>query len=532
MKKNVLLALAAALTALLSQAEINNEAGNLSQQVTDHTITSLTVTGELDARDFKFIADSLLYLETVDLSQATIVAYYNDEPLFGTKQDYAAGYLPATTFFGKPIASIVLPQAIENIGEAAFASCQNLTNIEFPPTLTTIGDYAFSASGLTQVTLPESITTLGICVFSHCSNLTQATIGTTTTGNGTFLADTLLSQVNMAAAVRFIGDNAFTGCKALNAIEIEQPSQLSAIGVKAFMESGLQELNLSELDSIGAFAFAKSAIGAANYPAAITAVEPGTFFYAPQLTTFDAAVTQIGDYAFAGSNNLAAMPLPQGVETIGDYAFYNMDNITQFTVPQSVTYIGSYAMAGMTALESIEGEPTIVPQLGDNVWAGVDQAHVTLFVDQSVVEDYKAAFQWQKFLVKSHFLLGDVNADGIVNVADITTMVNHVLDRYVPIFIFEAGDLDGDGLITITDVTLLSTLILSSNYSPVAHFMPITTSDITLTDITAQNQSLTTELTLSNTQQYTALQADITMPQGVTINDITTGQRASKHQLD
>ena len=63
-------------------------------------------------------------------------------------------------------------------------------------------------------------------------------------------------------------------------------------------------------------------------------------------------------------------------------------------------------------------------------------------------------------------LIGDVNRDGVVNIADVTAVVDIVLgkdDEEPYAFDHVAADLDGDNDITITDVTALVNIILSTS---------------------------------------------------------------------
>ena len=146
MRKKILVAIAT-LISLTSWAvtTVESQPGKLESLLTDHSITSLKVTGTIDARDFKFIADNLLALSEIDLSEVTIAAYCNEETaIFGADNNFAAASIPCTSFFGKSITSVVLPASVKSIGFAAFAGCDQLTTIAFPASLDSISGYAFS----------------------------------------------------------------------------------------------------------------------------------------------------------------------------------------------------------------------------------------------------------------------------------------------------------------------------------------------------------------------------------------------------
>ena len=84
--------------------EVECTPGNLASLIDDTSITTLTVTGQIDARDFKFIADELNSLTSINLAGATIVSYSNHtKPLFNNEVDYDANCIPALAFFGKKI---------------------------------------------------------------------------------------------------------------------------------------------------------------------------------------------------------------------------------------------------------------------------------------------------------------------------------------------------------------------------------------------------------------------------------------------
>ncbi|MBR5633776.1 MAG: leucine-rich repeat protein [Prevotella sp.] len=81
----------------------------------------------------------------------------------------------------------IIPNSVENIGEAAFSDCSGLTSVTIPNSVTSIGFYAFTyCSGLTNVTIPNSVTSIGQSAFRGCSGLTSVTIPNSVTSIGEY----------------------------------------------------------------------------------------------------------------------------------------------------------------------------------------------------------------------------------------------------------------------------------------------------------------------------------------------------------
>jgi hypothetical protein len=55
---------------------------------------------------------------------------------------------------------------------------------------------------------------------------------------------------------------------------------------------------------------------------------------------------------------------------------------------------------------------------------------------------------------------GDVNGDRLLNVTDVTTLINYILGKQPAAFDVRLADLNGDGLINVTDVTQVINAIL------------------------------------------------------------------------
>ena len=73
----------------------------------------------------------------------------------------------------------------------------------------------------------------------------------------------------------------------------------------------------------------------------------------------------------------------------------------------------------------------------------------------------KVTFSYQKAAVE--VLLGDVNDDGLVNITDVTTLINAVMTENFGNVNTANADMNSDGNINISDVTMLINMVMSSN---------------------------------------------------------------------
>ncbi|HLN72554.1 MAG TPA: leucine-rich repeat protein [Prolixibacteraceae bacterium] len=185
---------------------VDNTSGNLKNNLADKdpgSIVSLTITGTMDARDFKFMRDEMPALADIDMSGATVTYYLGPD---GTMDDYWKMEYPANkvpsyafcdpkTYVGKTtlvsvkipkvravlhnsfwgcinLKSVVFPSTVTTIGERAFYSCTSLVNMELPPFIKILERTAFSTcTSLTSVTLPSTLTSMGTGVFANCTGL-------------------------------------------------------------------------------------------------------------------------------------------------------------------------------------------------------------------------------------------------------------------------------------------------------------------------------------------------------------------------
>ena len=105
----------------------------------------------------------------------------------------------------------------------------------------------------------------------------------------------------------------------------------------------------------------------------------------------------------------------------------------------------------------VNGERIIVVDFDSEV---VNQA--TLYVPAASLEAYQTAAVWRGFqhIEPIPAVTGDVDGDGVVGIADITDLIDMLLNGDVSIETCPAADVDGDGIIGIADITeLIDTLL-------------------------------------------------------------------------
>lgn len=93
---------------------VETASGKLSTVIGEDavSVTELSLTGTMDARDFKYISDSMPQLSVLDISGVTIEEYSDREPLFANFTYYPAGELPKYSLMGKPLTSVSLPSTL------------------------------------------------------------------------------------------------------------------------------------------------------------------------------------------------------------------------------------------------------------------------------------------------------------------------------------------------------------------------------------------------------------------------------------
>ena len=339
---------------------INSTPGGLKNAITaankDYTkIKNLKITGEINAKDFYFMRDSMPILSALNLKEVHIRAWTNPN---NPGEKYLEDKIPVSAFNAqggggnstlvnfvfpdrlKAIAdnaftgckylsgSLLIPEGVEEIQRGAFTGCKSLNgSLSLPSTLKKLGT---SGDGTDKDYKDEGIDYYN-GVFQDCSNLT---------GN-------LIIPDN----VEIIRGYCFAGCKGFYG-ELRLPSKLKKLGPCAFASC----LNLK---------------GSLSIPQGISNIPSQAFNNCGFNGTLNLheGITAIGNDAFAGCNFKGELKLPNKLKVIADNAFYNNDFSGELKIPTNVSSIGDKAFAYNWRLMGIIEFPEGLESVGAGAFA-------------------------------------------------------------------------------------------------------------------------------------------------------------------
>lgn len=402
-------------TIICSEGLLASQFGHLQMQITK----DLTVSGTIDARDFKFMRDSLVALENLDLSGVTISAYIGT---FGTASTtstkYSANEIPQKAFYtsngNAHLTKVIFPTTATAIASYAFSNCTGLTNVNTASSMNIMG-YAFSnCTGLTSATISYGNNN----IFTGCMNLATIYIpnGLTSIGYEAFKDLKTIKKVIIPNTVTGIDDYAFSGCVLLDSISI--PASIISVGDWSFAECGVVTVDEANTNfcSVDGVLFNKTKkvlfhapISLINYiiPSTVTTIKNAAFYNNINLKniTIPASVLSIGEYAFAYCEKLAGVSFPSAI-LIGKFAFYGCYGLSEIVIPTSVSTIGKCAFfecVNITSIKAMSSTPieleAIIASEDNDVFGGIDKTSCILYVPKGSKALYKVANQWKDFLV-------------------------------------------------------------------------------------------------------------------------------------
>lgn len=233
------------------------------------------------------------------------------------------------------LTKVTIPSSVLEIGQGAFQNCFSLKEVKFEGTsaLQSIGNGAFnSCTSLTTINLPAGAS-YGTYLFANCSSL---------------------KEISLPAGVKSLPNYMFSDCVSLTTVNL--PDTLTTIGQYAFKNcASLAEIDISNVTSIGIYAFTLSGLTEITIPEAIKTLGNQIFNGCSKLktVTLHNAITSLGTSLFKDCTSLESITLPSSLKTLGTNAFQGCTALKSITIPGNVTSLPNNLFDGCTSLASV-----------------------------------------------------------------------------------------------------------------------------------------------------------------------------------
>lgn len=193
--------------------------------------------------------------------------------------------------------------AVTSIPSSAFSNKWGLEKIVLPKKLETIGNSAFSGTGIKEIELPESLTTLDSHAFQNCTSLVS---------------------IKIPDKITKISYGTFSNCSNLQSVSF--PSTLTLIEERAFYETDLSEIDI---------------------PGSVENIKENAFCRNENLkkVTFNEGLVKIESYSFLGCKSIESIVFPSTLRTIGYSGFQDCTNLKQISLNEGLVCIESEAFS-------------------------------------------------------------------------------------------------------------------------------------------------------------------------------------------
>lgn len=334
------------------------------------------------------------------------------------------------------VTSITIPGSVTTIDWDAFSYCTGLTRVAISDLAAWCNmdirsnplEYAqhlyLNGAEVTDLTIPDGVTAIKNSTFQHCTGLTSVTIpdGVTSIGNNAFEDCTSLTNVSIGNSVTEIGGVAFDGCISLQNVTLG--NALTIIWESAFE-------GCTSLTSI-------------MIPNSVTDIGSNAFRDCTSLSSVSLgnSLRTINVGAFYGCTALMGIDIPDAVITVGGRAFYGCSGLTNVSIGNTVSSFGQEVFMNCPSIGKVICKAATPPAwYGLNMFTANVCNHAPLHVPAGSERAYMGHEGWGRFLTiigdaddddpsgDTDYMKCDVNGDGEVNIADVNTVIDAILNH-------------------------------------------------------------------------------------------------------
>ena len=478
--------------------------------------------------------------------------------------------------------NVKMPSTLTAISDGCFSGCTNLVNLELNSGLEIIGPRSFeNCSSLTSVDIPAKVYGLGVEAFQGCASLSVVTIpegSISSVGARAFKGCSNVGWISLGSNVTSLGVNCFEGCSKVG--HIKSYNTVPPVGSPGFPQNVIDngtvfvptDVVQDYKDSDTWWEFFQ-----------IRPITDGEFITAITLSQNEATIRDTETISLSAT----ASPDDATDATVlfrsSDTSIATVDNtglvsgkkpgdvvITAYAADGSGIYATCTVKVMPTLVERIEGESEISIKVGRSM-----TCETTVYPDNatdisvSLTSDNSSAVKVDEngtliavydgtanitatandgsgvsFTFRVNVLpptSGDSNDDDRVTITDAVNTANYAVGITPEVFVFRAADVNGDNRISVADASGTVAIVLdqpvqTSSAAKVRALASATDRNfdkLVIDDYSAKiGETASVSVALDNTFDYVALQADVTVPEGMTLAAVNIGNRADgNHSL-
>ena len=299
---------------------------------------------------------------------------------------------------GQEVTDLVIPEGTTKICNYLFYGCTGLKSVKFPASLKAIHRGAFE--GCTGLERTDFASLEGLCkmsiniganplIYTHTlyiagKEVTDLVIpaGVDSVKIRTFVGSNI-SSVTMSDDVRYIGDDAFSGCHNLQWVKFGR-------GIKTIYRCfddcpNLTRAEFADLNSVFAIQYDGQVYLGRNNP----------LYYAHHLfidgkeireITVPEGIKEIGYYALTGCESIEKVYVPEGVDHIQMGAFNGCRNLVSISLPSTLRNLGNYSMGNSGIFDFCESLSDISIAKDNPLFDSREDCNAGIYTKQNILE--------------------------------------------------------------------------------------------------------------------------------------------------
>lgn len=368
-----------ALRAAAGETQFDYSRGNTTLQCTVLTLDSASQTGTLsvavkNTTDATFDFGATIKENGVTYTVTAITA------------------MPDLVSYARSFTSLVIPAAVETIGDNAFVGCALLETLDFSgnPRISSIGYHSFERSALRELTVPSSVKFLGGWAFGWCFKLQKVVFENSNTVAafvGPIFEYSSASEFTLSGSGdAYIVNEGALFTKDMKTL-LQVPPELSTSSFYVIPEG---------VEIIGAGALCGAKFETATIPSSVREIRYFGLANCLNLKKLEFAENSnlqiIQDAAFTSCKNLKSVIIPASTSSIATRAFNNNTSLSSVVFEGSESSLRNlvFCDAPLTSfacygdIATIEGETAANP-VGTSAFKGVIKANVAVSLPDGVV---------------------------------------------------------------------------------------------------------------------------------------------------